>query len=524
MAGAQIAPHGRADAADAVRGADHGDGGRLEQAIKVTNAHGFARSFCVGNGEPGDAYRRTGRRECTRFLARCIMAQSPTWAAGRTQQPCHSPPGGTSLKDTKLNELGASEAVALLARRELVAVDLACACLERIAEREKAVQAFAYIDPDDVLRQARALDAGPVRGLLHGLPLGVKDLFDTAAVPTAYGSMVYAGHHPVADAAAVALCREAGALLMGKTVTTEFAYFHPGSTRNPHNTAHTPGGSSSGSAAAVADRMLPLALGTQTAGSIIRPAAYCGVVGYKPSAGRVPRAGVKSLSETLDTVGGFGRSVADVALLGAVLTGDERLREVAPVAAPRIGLCATPHWEAADEDTRAAWSRAATALRPHGAGLVDLALPADLPDLVAVQKAVMAFEMARTLSHERLMHRDRLSPRLGALLDEGMAIAGATHAANLALTALARRRVDALFEGVDALLTPSTIGEAPEGIAATGDPLFCRGWTLLGLPCVHLPFTTGRLGLPVGLQLVGRFGEDHRLLTVAQWAHQRLSD
>ena len=204
----------------------------------------------------------------------------------------------------RLNELDASQLAVRLARREIKAEDLAIACLERVAEREDDVHAFAHLDAVNALAQARALDAGPVRGLLHGLPIGVKDLFDTTDLPTGYGSALYAHHRPVADAATVALCREAGAVVMGKTVTTEFAYFQPGPTCNPHNTQFTPGGSSSGSAAAVADRMVPLALGTQTAGSIIRPAAFCGVVGYKPSHGRVVGAGVKSLSPTLDVIGG----------------------------------------------------------------------------------------------------------------------------------------------------------------------------------------------------------------------------
>jgi Asp-tRNA(Asn)/Glu-tRNA(Gln) amidotransferase A subunit family amidase len=423
---------------------------------------------------------------------------------------------------SKLNQLDAWQAAALLARRELSAVDLVRACLDRVAERESEVRAFVQIDPDAALAQARLLDGGPLRGPLHGLPLGVKDLFDTADLPTADGSQIHAGHRPSADAAAVALCREAGALVLGKTVSTEFAYFHPGPTRNPHHLAHTPGGSSSGSAAAVADHMLPLALGTQTAGSIIRPAAYCGVVGYKPSRRRVPRAGVKSLSDTLDTVGGFARSVRDVALLGAVLTGDTRLSEMHEPAPPRIGLCRTPQWSEADADTQRVWDDATAALAPQAAGMTDVALPADLPDLVVLQKAVMAFEMARALSHERLQHRARLSERLLALLDEGMAISGEQHAANLAHTAAARRCIDTLFDRFDVLLAPSTGGEAPAGIAATGDPLFCRGWTLLGLPCVHLPFARGSQGLPMGLQLVGRRGQDHHLLAIAQWVHERL--
>ncbi len=429
------------------------------------------------------------------------------------------------MNPARLNELHAWQAAQRLARRDLSAVDLVRACLDRVAERESKVHAFAHLDADAALAQARALDAAPVRGLLHGLPLGVKDLLDTADMPTGYGSPIYAGHRPGADAAAVALCREAGALVLGKTVSTEFAYFHPGPTANPHNPAHTPGGSSSGSAAAVADCMLPLALGTQTAGSIIRPAAFCGVVGYKPSWGLVPRAGVKSLSETLDTVGGFGRSVRDAALLGAVLTGDTRLGAVpeSDRAAPRIGLCCTPEWPQADPDTQAAWAQAAAALAPQAGVLVDVDLPGECEGLLALQKAVMAFETARALSHERLSHRERLSERLRLLLDEGRAIPADEHIARLSRRAAARRSVDALFERFDVLLAPSAIGEAPLGLAATGDPVFCRTWTLLGLPCVHLPFARGRLGLPVGLQLVGRWGQDHHLLACAHWVHERLS-
>jgi Asp-tRNA(Asn)/Glu-tRNA(Gln) amidotransferase A subunit family amidase len=411
-----------------------------------------------------------------------------------------------------------------MAKRELRAVDLLHACLDRIAERNDEVHAFTHLDRAHALVQAHALDKGPVRGLLHGLPIGVKDLFDTIDFPTSYGSPVYGAHRPKVDAAAVALCREAGALVTGKTVTTEFAYFYPGATRNPHDLTRTPGGSSSGSAAAVADSMLPLALGTQTAGSIIRPAAYCGVVGYKPSSGRVPRAGIKSLSETLDTPGGFGRSVRDVALLGAVLTGDARLgTSPDESAAPRIGLCRTPEWAYAEADTQRAWDTATAALTHVAPALADVALPDDLPDLVALQKEVMAFEMCRALSVERLHHRHQLSLQLQAQLDSGSVISGATHAVNLVRTEIARHRIDALFDRFDVLLAPSAAGEAPVGIDATGDPLFCRGWTLLGLPCVHLPFTRGSNGLPVGLQLVGRWGEDHRLLSSAQWIYDRLT-
>ena len=271
--------------------------------------------------------------------------------------------------------------------------------------------------------------------------------------------------------------------------------------------------------------MLPLALGTQTAGSLIRPAAFCGIVGYKPSHNRVSRAGVKSLSETLDTVGGFGRCVRDAALLGAVLTSDDRLAdprhfEAAAVTAPRIGLCTTPDWHLADEDTQTAWAQAEKALKGY---TVAAPLPADFADLVSLQKAVQAFETARSLRPEHRQHAQQLSAPLRAFLEEGLRISGQSHAEHLQTIARLRYAFDAHFNNWDVLLAPSTIGEAPIGLETTGDPLFCRGWTVLGLPCVHLPFARGRLGLPVGLQLVGRFGQDHQLLAIAHWVHQRLT-
>jgi Asp-tRNA(Asn)/Glu-tRNA(Gln) amidotransferase A subunit family amidase len=448
---------------------------------------------------------------------------------------------------TAPHQLDALRAARLIERRELSAEALLRSCLEHIAAREPAVQAFACLDADAALAQARALDAGPWRGPLHGLPLGVKDLLDSADLPTRYGSPVYAGYRPGADAAALALCREAGAVLAGKTVCTEFAYFHPGPTRNPHDLGHTPGGSSSGSAAAVADAMLPLALGTQTAGSIIRPAAYCGVFGYKPTLGRVPRAGVKSLSETMDTLGGFGRSVADVALLGSVLTSDVRLLDLPALAVPpRIGLCRTPEWPQADADVQRAWAQAEAALSPHAGALIDVdwpaistragttqgttagaeaaALQADWHELAELQKAVMTHEMARSLSHERVRHHDQLSPRLQALLAEGMSISAPAHQARLArLERLRRVADDVLFAHCDVLLAPSTTGVAPVGLGATGDPLFCRRWSVLGQPCIHLPFAQGATGLPVGLQLIARTGADHQLLATAQWCVERLT-
>jgi Asp-tRNA(Asn)/Glu-tRNA(Gln) amidotransferase A subunit family amidase len=421
------------------------------------------------------------------------------------------------------SRLDATVAAALIARRELSAEALLRACLARIAERDGELRAFVCLDVQGALAQARALDAGPLRGPLHGLPLGVKDIFDTRDLPTECGSPIFAGHRPRVDAAAVALCREAGAVVIGKTVTTELANMTAGATRNPFNFAHTPGGSSSGSAAAVADFMVPLSLGTQTAGSLIRPAACCGIAGFKPSFGRVPRAGVKPNADSMDTVGGFGRTVADAALLGAVLTGDMRLVRQPLPDTLRIGLVQGPDWGEAEPDVEAAWARAVKALAPQAQRCEDATLPADFGDVAAVQGALQAHETAAALADEHRRHRDLLSPALLALLDRGRAIDATEIEVHRARSARWRTEVDALFDRFDVLLAPSALDEAPEGLQHTGDPLFCRPWSLLGQPCVHLPFATGSTGLPVGLQLVGRFGEDHRLMAAAQWAMQRLA-
>jgi Asp-tRNA(Asn)/Glu-tRNA(Gln) amidotransferase A subunit family amidase len=451
-----------------------------------------------------------------------------------------------------LHQLDAWEAAYLLARRDITAEDIVRSCLERIIDRQPLIHAFAYLNPKATLKQAQAIDAGGIRGLLHGIPFGVKDLLDTEDALTSYGTSIYAGYQPRMDAAAVAHCRAAGGVMMGKTVTTELANMQPTvyvespdaviaqrndgavTTRNPHNLAHTPGGSSSGSAAAVADYMLPLALGTQTAGSLIRPAAFCGVVGFKPSHNRVAKAGIKNLSETLDTIGGFARSVRDVALMASVLTGDARIAHQSCYAQMdvaqanlagalqgiRIGLCQTDEWHWADGDTQAAWTLAMRRLA--SAQLFVLDLPAALSRLVPVQKDIQAFETARSLRPENRQKPNRLSMQLQTLLTYGETISGEAHAANLLTTFQARQQVADLFRGIDVILSPSTIGAAPHGLAHTGDPLFNRTWTLLGLPCIHLPFTTATNGLPMGLQLVGAYGQDHQLLAAAHVVHMAL--
>lgn len=422
---------------------------------------------------------------------------------------------------TAINELSAIELARGLTRREWSAQQIVRACLDRIAQRESEVGAWEYLAADAALQHARTLDGSAVQGLLHGLPIGVKDIFDTADMPTGLGSPIYRDNQPRSDAAVIATCRSEGAIVLGKTVTTELATAFPGRTRNPLRGTHTPGGSSSGSAAAVADYMVPLALGTQTAGSVIRPAAFCGIVGYKPSFGKLVRAGVKSQSETLDTIGGFGRCVADLALLVAAMTGDQRLLALDVAAAPSFGLCRTAQWPQADADTQRAMTQAQAGLVAGGARVQMLDLPG-FDSLAELQNQIMLFEIARSYSWERLAHAPLLSPVLQQMMEAGLAITPQQHDDDLAAAARARQQADQIFRQVDVLIAPSTIGEAPEGLDHTGDPVFCRQWSLLGLPCVHVPFLRGHTGMPVGLQVIGRFGHDQATLRAAQFMEQRL--
>jgi Asp-tRNA(Asn)/Glu-tRNA(Gln) amidotransferase A subunit family amidase len=424
-----------------------------------------------------------------------------------------------------LNRLSATAAAHKLAAREITAEALLADCLERIAERESQVHAWTFLDTDAALRRARALDAQGPTGLLHGLPIAVKDLFDTFDMPTSYGSPIYADHRPAWDAACVALARAAGAVVVGKTVTTEFATFHPGPTCNPRNLEHTPGGSSSGSAAAVADWMVPLAFGTQTAGSIVRPAAYCGVVGYKPTYGTVTRVGVKMISDTLDTVGALARSVPDVALFVAALAGrHELLIDQSTPEVPRIGLCKTYEWNRAQPETVAAFEDAGKRLRSAGARIWDVTLPTQFAGLAEAQTTIMVREVANSLAYENLTHREQLSADMTRMIDAGLAVSPQQYGAALSLARKCRAMLSGVFSGVDVLLAPSTAGEAPAGIAATGDPLFNRIWTLLRVPVVHVPvpLASGPQGLPVGVTIAGAVGADRATLRAADWIHARL--
>ena len=422
-----------------------------------------------------------------------------------------------------LNTLSAVEAVRQIAAKRITSEALVRDCLERIAAREGEVQAWEHLDREAALGQARAADAGASRGLLHGLPVGVKDLIDTVDMPTTYGSPLYAGHRPAWDAPCVALTRAAGGIVLGKTVSTEFAVMHPGKTRNPHNIKHTPGGSSSGSAAAVADYMVALAFGTQTAGSIIRPSAFCGVVGYKPSLGLISRVGVKALSDTLDTIGTIARSVPDAALFAAAVTGRDDLLIEQPLSAPpRVGICRTYEWKHAQPETVAAFENAATKLAGAGATVREIKLPPTYANLAQAQTDIQLVEQAQSLAYERLTHWTQISERLRGILEAGLKIAPERYDAAQTLARNCRRTLTEVFTDCDVLLAPSAPGAAPAGLGMTGDPIFNRIWTLLRTPCVNIPVALAPTGLPVGLQVIGAFGADARTLAAAHWLHQAL--
>ena len=426
-----------------------------------------------------------------------------------------------------LHTLGATEAAGLIAAGKITSEALVKSCLERIEAREADVQAWAFLDPDAALRQARAADAQPARGLLHGVPIGVKDLIETADLPTSYGSPIYSGHQPAGDAPCVALARAAGGVVLGKTVTTEFAVMQPNKTRNPRGIRHTPGGSSSGSAAAVADFMVPLAFGTQTAGSIIRPAAYCGAVGYKPSHGTISRVGVKALSDILDTVGTIARSVPDAALLAAAVSGRRNLlvdEEGVASSGPRVGICRTHEWPQALPETVQALESAARTLGAAGAAVKEVALPAAFAGLVAAQIDVMFYQQAASLAWERLVHWEKISARLQGILEEGLQVSVERFDAAAALARDCRRALNDVFGDHDVLLAPSAPGAAPEGLGMTGDPVFNGLWTRVHVPCGTGPVGATAAGLPLGGLGGGRVGDDAKTLAVSHWIHQRVAD
>ena len=417
--------------------------------------------------------------------------------------------------------LTASEAAARLAAGTLTAEALIRDCLERARARAE-VKAWAWLDPEHALAQARAVDRAGRPGLLAGVPVGVKDVIDTVDMPTEHGSPIYRGNRPFADAACVALIRAAGGVILGKTVTTEFANRDPRATVHPHNPAHTPGGSSSGSAAAVADFQVPVGLGTQTGGSTIRPAAFCGVIGYKPSFGEFSRVGIKMQCHNLDTLGVNCRSLEDVALMRAVLLAQDPRPVDRVSAAPHVGFCRTPAWDHADGDTQALLERTAAGLAAAGATVRDVApTPADILDH---HRRIFEFEAARNYAYEYEVHGDKLSAALrDGLLTPGRALPLSAYVEAIETAEAFRRNLDDLFGEFDVLLAPSAVGEAPEGLGSTGDARFNAIWTLAWTPCVTLPAGTGRKGLPLGVQLIGPRFRDEALLDAAAWVEARLN-
>jgi Asp-tRNA(Asn)/Glu-tRNA(Gln) amidotransferase A subunit family amidase len=402
------------------------------------------------------------------------------------------------------------------------------ALLERIEAREGEIGAWAWLDRDGALRRARALDASACRGALHGMAIGVKDVIDTADMPTQYNSPIYAGHRPARDAEVVRRLKRAGAIILGKTVTTEFAFMAPGKTRNPHDLSCTPGGSSSGSAAAVAAGMVPVALTTQTGGSTIRPAAYCGVIGYKPAFNRFPTPGLKHLAPSLDTIGLHARSFDDLERVAAVLADDAGIRVPGAVwPRPRFALVRSPQAGLAEPQAIQRLQQAAQALREAGAQVRELELPVLFGELDHLHRVIMSKEVSQAFATEWGEAPDKLSADLARFIEQGLAYSDAQVAAARDRVGEGKRSMDRLLMDGEWLLALPAPGEAPVGLASTGNSIFNRIWTLLGVPCLSLPAGRGQRNLPLGVQLVARNGgqvnAESELLACARWAQDALA-
>ncbi len=424
----------------------------------------------------------------------------------------------------ELNWQSASTLARMIRAGETTASAVMGAHLDRIAAREAEVGAFVHLDAERAMELAEAADRQPAQGLLHGVPFAIKDIIDTQDMPTQCGSDLYAHRQPERDAACVRRMLDAGAIPLGKTVTTEFAYFRPGKTANPHNLGHTPGGSSSGSAAAVADGMAPLSFGTQTSASLIRPAAFCGVCAFKPTTDTFDVSGVLPLAPSLDTLGFLARQPEDFSLAYAVMTGSPLPAPGAFTGTrPRIRLMRGPHWQEGSAEMREVVARAMRILSEQGAETGEVDHPPLFREMTDAQKAVMAYEAAST--HARLYDENRagVSDQFAELVEAGRRITAEQYRAALDTCDRAKPLAEALFADCDALLVASAPGEAPQGLGSTGDPLFSRMWTLLQLPAVALPLGTGPQGLPLGIQLIGRRNGDEALLAVAKWVHDRFA-
>ena len=443
------------------------------------------------------------------------------------------------MPEVNLATLSASEAARRMQQGLLSSEELVGACLEQIKHAEPKVKAWAFRDDKHALAQAREADerkrSGQAVGPLNGLPVGLKDIIDTGDFPTENGCALHKGRTPRRDAAVVSMLRAAGAVIMGKTVTTECAYYSPGKTCNPHNLKHTPGGSSSGSAAAVAAAMVPLALGSQTNGSTIRPGSFCGVYAFKPTHGLIPRTGVLKLSRTLDHVGLFARTLEDIAMLAEPLVGydegdpDTRpqaqpafraVMEEAPPVEPMLAFVKTPHWDRMDADAKEAFEELVETLGDRIEEVPSFDSASAAWDW---QKTIMEAEMAFNFEREWVRGRDKLSEQLRSLIERGRAIKAVDYQRAVASIAPLLAGFEDLFlERYDAIVTPASLGTAPKGLTSTGDPSLCTLWTLLGMPALSLPLMQGANGLPLGVQLVGRKNYDARLLRTARWLEKKV--
>lgn len=425
----------------------------------------------------------------------------------------------------KLKALGARECAHRIDSGKLSSEQLVRTRLAHAQEREDALHAWAWLASDEALSEARACDGGPRRGILHGVPIGIKDLSDTATLPTSYGSPAYAGHRPVMDSACVALARSAGAVILGKTATVEFGATRPCATTHPQNPLHTPGGSSAGSAAVVADGQVPLATGTQTGGSIIRPAAFCGVVGFKPSFASISTAGTKGYAWSLDTVGLLAQSADDAALFFDALCGATESKPLPDaIAAPHIGVFPGPFVDRAQPAALDLLERVVTACSRAGARINTTAWPAGFEHSLDWHRTVSRYELGRSLMPERRAFDVRLGQILLQEIEQGWNVGQDSYFGAKACAAKLGRQVDALLATRDVLLTLATAGEAPKGLHATGDASFNLTWSLLGLPCLSLPLGCGPGGLPLSVQLVGARQSDRKLLCIGHWIQRLFPD
>jgi amidase len=432
------------------------------------------------------------------------------------------PARGRAIKP--LNELTATEIATAIGGGALTCEAVVRACLNRVADREPQVHAWAYIDPDAAIAAARRFDSsGSKNGPLAGVPFGVKDIIDTFDMPTEWGTPIHKGRQTERDAACVALSRKAGGVLLGKTVTTEFANLHPGPTRNPHDLTRTPAGSSSGSAAAVADLMVPIAIGTQTTGSTIRPASFCGVFGYRPTYGEHRMHGVMEASGSLDTLGILARSVADIALYRDVLLGIPP-EQMGKIERPHFALCRSHVWDQFEPNTQTLVEDAAFRLARAGARVTEFTLPAEFELLNDAHRTISSFEFARTFTFEIENHWDEISDTLrGGRLHDGLTGSFARYIEAKQLADECRRRLDALMGGIDVLLTPAAFGEAPVGTPAfAGVPLY-QIWTTLHVPAMSIPVFKGAAGMPIGAQVIAKHHDDRKLFACAQWAFEKLT-